>query len=79
MTGSADWSEHALHDLNLAMRFSDRVLMLRDGGRYAFGSPTDVITEESIRDVYGVESEIVEGRGGTYVHICEDEPLQGSF
>ena len=69
----------ALHDLNLAMRFSDRVLMFRDGGRYAFGSPTDVITEKSIRDVYGVESEIVEGRGGTYVHICEDDPLQGSF
>ena len=29
-------------------------------------------TEKSIRDVYGISSEIVDGRDGRYVHVCED-------
>lgn len=62
----------ALHDLNLAIHFSDEVVMLKDGHVYADGPAEEVITEQSIKDVYGVDSEIVEGRGGKYVHICED-------
>ena len=61
----------ALHDLNLAMRFSDETIMLKDGRVYAMGRPEDVITEESIRDVYGVSSEVYEGRNGRFVHILE--------
>ena len=61
----------ALHDLNLAMRFSDETIMLKDGKVYARGRPEDVITEESIRDVYGVSSEVYEGRNGRFVHILE--------
>lgn len=69
----------ALHDLNLAMRFADEVVMLKDGHIYAAGPPETTITEESIKAVYDVNSEIVSGRGGKYVHICEDDsdyPLQ---
>ena len=62
----------ALHDINLALHFTDKVLMLKDGKVYAFGDSEDVITEKSIRDVYGISSEIVEGRDGRYVHVCED-------
>ena len=61
----------ALHDLNLAMRFSDRTIMLKDGKVYAMGRPEDVITEESILDVYGVSSEVYEGRNGRFIHILE--------
>lgn len=61
----------ALHDLNLAMRFSDKTIMLKDGRVYAMGRPEDVITEERIRDVYGVSSEVYEGRNGRFVHILE--------
>ena len=60
----------ALHDINLAMRFTDRVIMLKDGAVYASGKPEDVITEKSLSDVYGISSEIVEGRDGLYVHVC---------
>ena len=68
----------ALHDLNLAIHFCDEVVMLKDGHVYDSGPAEEVITEESIRDVYGVESEIVEGRGGKFVHICEDiDPNKG--
>ncbi len=61
----------AMHDLNLAMRFSDETIMLKDGKVYAMGRPEDVITEESIRDVYGVSSEVYEGKNGRFVHILE--------
>ncbi|GAB3812478.1 ABC transporter ATP-binding protein [Tessaracoccus terricola] len=44
----------ALHDLNLAARFCDRVVVLRAGTVRAAGLPADVITDELIDDVYGV-------------------------
>ncbi len=61
----------ALHDLNLAMRFCDRVVMLKDGRTFAAGPPDEAITQESISAVYGVASEIMEGEEGRFVHILE--------
>ena len=58
----------ALHDLNLAYRYSDKVLVLKDGTVYDFGKTEDVITPEMIKDVYGVDSEIVEGSRGKFIH-----------
>ncbi|WPO74230.1 ABC transporter ATP-binding protein [Streptomyces sp. KN37] len=46
----------ALHDLNLAAMFCDHVLILKDGTAYAAGTPTEVITEELIAEVYGVRA-----------------------
>jgi iron complex transport system ATP-binding protein len=47
-----------MHDLNLASRFSDRMLMLKKGEIFACGTPKEVLTEENIRAVYGVESKV---------------------
>ena len=58
----------ALHDLNLAYRYSDKVLVLKDGTVYDFGKTEDVITPEMIKDVYGVDAEIVEGSKGKFIH-----------
>ncbi len=44
----------AVHDLNLALRYSDRFLLLKDGEIYAAGDQS-IITAEAIADVYGVE------------------------
>ncbi|KTR85283.1 ABC transporter ATP-binding protein [Leucobacter chromiiresistens] len=44
----------ALHDLNLAARFCDRIVVLRDGEVCADGTPEDVVTPALIDDVYGV-------------------------
>lgn len=57
----------ALHDINLALNYTDKVLMIKDRRAYAFGTPDEVITEQSIRDVYGVESRITECEGGRYI------------
>ena len=48
----------AMHDLNLASRFSDRMLMLKQGCIFAFGDPVSVLTEENIEAVYGVKSRV---------------------
>lgn len=57
----------ALHDLNLALRYTDKVLMLKNGEMYSYGKPEDTLTEKSIRDVYGVDSEIVENKKGKFI------------
>jgi iron complex transport system ATP-binding protein len=47
-----------MHDLNLASRFSDRMLMLKKGSIYALGTPEDVLTEENIENVYGIKAKV---------------------
>lgn len=53
----------AMHDLTLALRFSDKVVMMKDGVVYAQGAPEDVIHPESIKDVYGVRARILTDSG----------------
>ena len=45
-----------LHDLNLAAQYCDQLILLREGRIYNAGTPADVITEEAIREVYGVHA-----------------------
>lgn len=61
----------AMHDLNLVLRYSDEVILLKEGRIHSRGLSSDIITEENLKEVYGVESEIVEGRGGTYIHMID--------
>jgi iron complex transport system ATP-binding protein len=55
----------AVHDLNLAARFAHRVILLSGGRVEADGPPSEVLTEESIRRVYGVEVLRMEAGAGT--------------
>ncbi|WP_017609824.1 ABC transporter ATP-binding protein [Nocardiopsis xinjiangensis] len=48
----------ALHDLNLAAMYCDRLLVLRDGRAVAEGTPGQVLTPELIGEVYGVRAEV---------------------
>lgn len=45
----------ALHDLNLAAQYCDWLVMLDHGRMHSEGVPLDVLTESSIRSVYGAE------------------------
>ena len=49
----------AIHDLNLAARYCDRVALLSEGQLQAVGTP-DVLTARTVRAVYGVEATIYE-------------------
>ena len=53
-----------LHDLNMALRFADHVVIMKEGRVYAQGAPEDVITEENVFAVYGTHAEI---KNGEYV------------
>ncbi len=55
------------HDLNLTAAFADRVIMMSGGGIYADGSPWDVMSEGSIREVYGVDSRVIDVEGRPHV------------
>jgi len=48
-----------LHDLNLAARYADRLVALRAGRLHAAGDPADVLTADVVRDVFGMESQVV--------------------
>ena len=49
----------ALHDLNLAGLYADRVALLVDGHLAAFGSPQDVLTEQILAAVYRIPVHVV--------------------
>jgi len=48
----------ALHDLNLAAKFSDRIVVLSRGRRVADGSPSEVLSEELLARVWGVVADL---------------------
>ncbi|PJJ62395.1 ABC transporter ATP-binding protein [Compostimonas suwonensis] len=48
-----------LHDLNLAARYADHLVALVDGGVRAEGEPVAVLTEDVVRDVFGIESRVI--------------------
>jgi len=55
----------ALHDLNLAAHYCEKLVLIKQGELFAFGTPVEVITPENICAVYG---------NGSYVHT---HPLSG--
>lgn len=52
-----------LHDPNLALLYSDQVLLLNDGSLIAKGEPKEVITKENLMRVYGLEVEFISQNG----------------
>ncbi|MFZ2174503.1 MAG: ABC transporter ATP-binding protein [Rhodococcus sp. (in: high G+C Gram-positive bacteria)] len=48
-----------LHDLNLAIRYSDQLIVMRDGKIVASGAPEDIISAELLLDVFGLEAAVI--------------------
>jgi len=46
------------HDLNLASRYCDRLVLLNTGRIYSIGKPQNVLTRDNIKEVYNIEVEI---------------------
>lgn len=56
-----------IHDLNLASMFCDKILMLKDKHIFALGTAQEVLTEDNVKEIYGVETKITIEDG--YKHI----------
>ncbi len=56
-----------LHDLNLAVRFADRIVVIHKGSIAAEGTPADTITNKMIADVFEVDTSIGSEDGQPYV------------
>lgn len=48
-----------LHDLNLAARYADFLVAMTEGRLHVCGEPEDVLTEENVRQVFGLESRVI--------------------
>jgi len=55
-----------LHDLNMAARYADLIVALKDGELVASGTPAEVMTGDILRNVFGIEATIT------------DDPLTGA-
>ena len=61
----------ALHDLNLAAAYCDRLVILESGTLVASGAPHEVLTEELIRRVYGVHAEVSRDDRGVHIRYVD--------
>jgi len=57
----------AVHDLNLAYRYADTVVVLNRGKMEGYGKACDILTPDCIRSVYGVDSFAVENEFGKFI------------
>ncbi len=65
-----------VHDLNHASRYAHHMIAIKKGKAIAEGSPTEVMTCEVLRDVFGIEADIVvDPRSG--VPLCLPYALEG--
>ena len=65
----------AIHDLNLASMYADRVLMLQDGNPVAIGTPEFIFTPQQLEAVYDVPFEVMQLSSGQLVVV----PLSADF
>ncbi|MGO2310938.1 SIP domain-containing protein [Brachybacterium tyrofermentans] len=76
-----------LHDLNLAARYADHLIAVKDGRIHVEGPPADVITEQMVRDVFALDCHIApdphsgtpmvlpRGRGRTHHNPSEEDAM----
>lgn len=67
----------SIHDLNQAMRFADRIIVLAGGRLASVGPPHEVVTPRLLADVYGVRGRI-ETRGGDSVVVVDGSLRAGA-
>lgn len=61
------------HDLNLAARFADRLMLLHQGQCYVAGRPSEVLTEQVLAEVYGLSARILELEEGYPLVLPRDD------
>ena len=58
----------AIHDLNIAAMYCDKIYVLKDGKIVKCGKTNEVLTKKLIKDVYEVDADVIINEDR--VHIC---------
>ena len=64
----------AMHDLNLAARFADRIVVLHRGRRVADGPPAEILTPALLREVWGVDAALRHDPRGGHPYLVPHLP-----
>ena len=51
------------HDLNIASKYSDNIILMHEGRIFAVGTPAEVLTKDNVLTVYGVDSDVIDDGG----------------
>ncbi len=63
------------HDINIAAKYADEIIVMHKGSIYAIGTPEEVITKENMETVYGVTTEIIDDDGRPHVILKNAIPM----
>ncbi|HSD36266.1 MAG TPA: ABC transporter ATP-binding protein [Rhodocyclaceae bacterium] len=61
----------AIHDLNLALRFCDHVVVLAEGRVLADGSPHEAMNAQVLSDAYGIEGRVEQCSNGSTIVLVD--------
>ena len=63
------------HDINIAAKYSDKIILMHKGSIFDIGEPSKVITAENLRIVYGVTAEIAKDDDAPHVILKDALPM----
>ena len=67
----------SLHDLTLAARYCNRLILLQDGEIRADGPPESVLTPESLAEIFGLQARLIETPNGLLVDgVIATQPVR---
>jgi len=61
-----------LHDLDFALRYADRCVVLHEGSVIADGPAGSVVDPDTIARAYGVSTRLIEGRSAPLIEVLDD-------
>ena len=64
------------HDINIAAKYSDDIIMMHQGTIFAVGTPNEVINEENLRTVYGVDAHVIDDDGRPHMILKDALPME---
>ena len=59
-----------LHDINLACRYADHIIAVKDKGIYDQGKPEDIVTVELVQQVFGLQCNIIRRSAIWHAALC---------
>lgn len=59
----------AIHDLNIAAMYCDKIYGMKEGQVVAYGTPQEVLTKDFIKEVYDVDTQIISHEDTGLMHI----------